>query len=72
MCIISDQAADISGKKQTNILIYFIEDAENETTYFEFGEPSKKFPLFCLTIFTKSRLNLNPEKLHSEGKANKL
>lgn len=43
-----------------------------KATYFEYGEPSKNFSAFCLTLFTKSRLNLIPEKLHSEGKANKL
>ena len=40
--------------------------------YLQNGEPSKKFSESSLIIFTKSRLNLEPEKLHSEGKANKL
>lgn len=40
--------------------------------YLQNGEPSKILSESSLIIFTKSRLNLNPEKLHSEGKANRL
>lgn len=40
--------------------------------YLQNGEPSKKISESSLIIFTKSRLNIKPEKLHSEGKANKL
>lgn len=40
--------------------------------YLQVGEPSKILSESSLIIFTKSRLNLKPEKLHSEGKANKL
>lgn len=38
----------------------------------QYGEPSKILTGFSLIVFTKSRLNFTPEKLHSEGKANKL
>lgn len=41
-------------------------------TYLQNGEPSRILAGSSLIIFTKSRLNLKPEKLHSEGKANKL
>lgn len=41
-------------------------------TYLQNGELSRILAESSLIIFTKSRLNLKPEKLHSEGKANKL
>lgn len=40
--------------------------------YLQNGEPSKILSESSFIIFTKPRLNLNPEKLHSEGKANRL
>lgn len=40
--------------------------------YFKDGEPSKYLIKSFFTTFTNSRLNFKPEKLHSEGKANKL
>lgn len=40
--------------------------------YLKDGEPSEYLIKSSLTIFTNSRLNFEPEKLHSEGKANKL
>lgn len=44
----------------------------NITYYLQTGEPPRILLESSFIIFTKSRLNLNPEKLHSEGKANKL
>lgn len=36
------------------------------------SEPPSTFSESSLIILTKSRLNLTPEKLHSEGRANRL
>lgn len=46
--------------------------ANNSVYYLQIEEIPKNLLESSLIIFTKSRSNLNPEKLHSEGKANKL
>lgn len=40
--------------------------------YFNIEGPVKILSASSLIMFTKSRLNLTPEKLHSDGNANKL
>jgi len=45
---------------------------QNDVYYLQTEEIPEILLESSLIIFTKSRPNLNPEKLHSEGKANKL